>query len=440
MKLWYDKPATQWVEALPLGNGRLGAMVFGGTATERIALNEDTLWSGPAGEWDNPAALEALPEARRAALEGRYEDASDWCKQMQGPYGEAYMPLGDLLIDFNLPGDDLPIYQRELTLDSASTLQLFQSGGVAYRREAFVSTPDQVFVLRLTANTPGSISFTARWESKLQYAVRKTGEDTLLTMTGQAPTRSAPNYVRSEDPVHYSDEGITFAATLSVKAEGGTVRRTGEGDRLQVEGADSVTLLVSAATSFAGVDSPRGLDPFALAQKHLDGASHYSYTELYERHFAAHQALFGRVTLDLGANDAEAYLPTDSRIRRFHDSDDPALTALLFQYGRYLLITSSRPGTQPANLQGIWNQELRPPWSSNYTLNINAEMNYWLAETANLSECHEPLLRFVRELAETGAKTARTNYGCGGWTAHHNSDLWRRSAPVGGNPCWANWP
>ncbi|MBC8138469.1 MAG: glycoside hydrolase family 95 protein [Fibrella sp.] len=440
MHLNYDKPAKQWVEALPLGNGRLGAMVFGGVATERIALNEDTLWSGPPSDWNNPSALQALPEARRAALEGRYEDAGELCKQMQGPYGEAYMPLGDLLLDFAQPDGETVAYQRELDINSASTLQFFQHAGIGFDREAFVSAADQIFVLRLTAHAPGSVSFTARLESKLQHTVHAEGEGTLLTMTGKAPTRSVPNYVRSEDPVIYREEGITFAAILAVQADGGTVQRTAEGDRLQVSGADSVTLFVSAATSFAGTDSPQGQDPVAVAQKYLADASRHSYRELHDRHVADHQALFRRVTLDLGQKDDVADLPTDSRIRRFHDSDDPALATLLFQYGRYLLITSSRPGTQPANLQGIWNQELRPPWSSNYTLNINAEMNYWLAETANLSECHEPLLQFIRGLAANGEETARVNYGCNGWTAHHNSDIWRRSAPVGGNPCWANWP
>lgn len=443
MKLWYNKPAKEWVEALPLGNGRLGAMVFGGTTTERIALNEDTLWSGPPRDWNNPSALDILPEARRAALEGRYEDASELCKKMQGPYGEAYMPLGDLFLDF-AQTDSPTEYYRDLKLDSAATFQRYRSGEVTYQREAFISATDQLFVLRLSADTPGSISFTARLESQLRYTVSAEGEETVLTMTGQAPTRSDPNYVRSVDPVIYTEKGITFAAILSVKAEGGTVSRTAEGDRLQVSGADSVVLLLSAATSFTGTDSPQGQDPVTVAQKYLDGASHYSYSELYNRHHTDYQALYRRVTLDLGTNKDEAALPINTRIRRFHESNDPALATLLFQYGRYLLITSSRPGTQPANLQGIWNQELRPPWSSNYTLNINAEMNYWHAETANLSECHLPLLDFIGDLAANGTETARINYGCDGWTAHHNSDIWRRSAPVGafgeGSPSWANWP
>ncbi len=440
MKLWYDKPATQWVEALPLGNGRLGAMVFGGTATERIALNEDTLWSGPPGDWDNPAAREALPEARRAALEGRYEEASEWCKKMQGPYSEAYMPLGDLFLDFDRYVAEVVDYRRELNIDTAVAMQSFTYDGVGYRYESFVSATDQVLVLRLTADTPGSLSFTARFGSQLQHAVPTGGEDTFLSMTGKAPTRSIPNYAHSDAPIVYTEKGIDFAATLSVIAEGGTVGRTVVGDRLQVSGADGVTLLVSAATSFTGTDSPQGQNPLTVARAYLADAARCSYDELRERHVADHRALYGRVTLDLGATPGEPDLPTDTRIRRFHDSDDPALATLLFQYGRYLLITSSRPGTQPANLQGIWNQELRPPWSSNYTLNINAEMNYWHAETANLSECHEPLLRFIGELAKSGEKTARVNYGCGGWTAHHNADLWRHSAPVGGDPCWANWP
>ncbi|MBC8140381.1 MAG: glycoside hydrolase family 95 protein, partial [Armatimonadetes bacterium] len=437
MKLWYNKPAQEWTDALPLGNGRVGAMVFGGTHTERFALNEDTLWSGAANQpGNNPGALAVLPEARRAALDGRYDDANELCKAMQGAFGEAYMPLGDLFLFADDTGE-VSDYHRELDLDTAITTTRYRIGNVTYTREAFVSAPDQLMVVRISADMPGSVSLTVRFDSQLRHEIRLR-ETRFLLMTGAAPTHTAPNYVRDDNPVEYAEGGITFAAILYADTEGGTVAATDD-DGLRIAGADAVTLYLSLATSFVDADNPNGRDPVAAAQAHLNAAVSGTYEQLRERHIANHQALFRRVSLDLGANVAEADLPTNERIRRFQETQDPALAALLFHYGRYLLIASSRAGTQPANLQGIWNAELRPPWSSNYTLNINAQMNYWLAETTNLSECHEPLLRFICELAITGAETARINYGMSGWTAHHNSDLWRKSSPVGGEPMWANW-
>ncbi len=436
MKLRYDKPANEWTDALPLGNGRVGAMVFGGTHTERFALNEDTLWSGVANSpGNNENALAVLPEARRAALEGRFDDANELCKQMQGAFGEAYMPLGDLFL-FTDDTSEVSDYTRELDLDTAIATTRYRVGLVTYTREAFVSAPDQLMVVRISADVPGSISLTARFDSQLRHTVHAQ-QTRFLRMMGTAPTRSLPNYVTDDNPVEYGENGITFTALLHLQAHGGRVSAT-QRPGLRVHKSDAVTLHLSLATSFVDADNPTGRDPFVTTQEYLSALS-FSYDELRERHIADHQALFRRVSLDLGAVESESDLPTVKRIRRFHETQDPALAALLFQYGRYLLITSSRPGTQPANLQGIWNAELRPPWSSNYTLNINAEMNYWLAETANLSECHEPLLRFVRELSVPGAVTARVHYGAEGWAAHHNSDLWRKTSPVAGEPMWANW-
>ncbi len=445
MKLQYDKHATKWVEALPIGNGRLGAMVFGGVAAERFALNEDTLWSGPPPESHNSDALPALAEARRAALEGSYEDASAFCRRMQGPYGESYLPLGDLLLDFDgASGGEPTSYHRDLDLDTAICSVRYVAGNATYTREVFVSAVDQVMVIRLATNIPESLSLTARLESPLQGTTRADGGGHELILTGTGPRSVTPDYLRSPNPLRYEEGfGITFAARCHIEVEGNYGTITSGDGCLCVIGADAVTIRLCAATSFAATDAPNGNNPLAISAERLQEACARPYAELRERHIADHYALFRRVTLHLGADAAEADLPTDTRLRRFPDTNDPALAALLFQYGRYLLIASSRPGTQPANLQGIWNQETCPPWSSNYTLNINAEMNYWLAESANLSECHEPLLAFIARLAKTGARTARDYYDCGGWVAHHNSDLWAKSSPVGngsGDPAWANWP
>lgn len=447
--LWYREPARAWVEALPVGNGRLGAMIFGGAATERIQLNDDTLWSGGPKEWNNPGAREVLPKVREALFAGRYREADALCRKMQGPYNQSYQPLGNLFLDFG--EGTITNYYRDLDIDRAVATVRYARGGTRFTREVFSSAPDQALVVRLTASRPGFITFTARLDSLLKHAVRVVGMDgaDTLVLTGKCPAHVDPSYLgNTPNAIRYEDgptaEGMTFEARLRVLPHGGRVTAGESG--IRVEGADSVTLVLCAATSFNGFDkSPgrEGRDPSPIAAGQLAAASRRSYADLLRRHLRDYLRLFRRVALDLGPATEASRLPTDERIRRFRETGDPQLAELLFQYGRYLMIAGSRPGTQPLNLQGIWNDQMRPPWSSNYTININTEMNYWPAETANLAECHEPLLAFLTDLSRNGRKTAATNYGAKGWVAHHNADLWRQSSPVGagsGDPVWANWP
>lgn len=442
LALWYEQPAEEWVEALPIGNGRLGAMVFGGVAHERLQLNDDTLWSGGPRDWDNPAARAVLPEVRQLLANGAYAEAEQRIRAMQGPYTQSYLPMADLRLDF-AHAEAPSAYRRTLDLRTALTTTTYTIGGVSYTRTAFVSAPDQVLVLHVHADQPGQISLSATLDSVLRATAAS--EDEQLVLRGVAPAYAAPNYYPAEQPIVYADgAGMRFVVRLAAQVEGGRLRA--DGQRLYVEGADAVTLILSAATSFNGFaqnPATHGRDADALATAQLTAALAQSYDALLATHCAEYGALFKRVSLDLGESEAAA-LPTDQRIAAWNHHSDPQLVTLLFQYGRYLLISCSRPGSQAANLQGIWNQELRPPWSSNYTLNINTEMNYWPAEVTNLAECHTPLFDLIAGLSETGCRTAATNYGARGWVAHHNSDLWRQSAPAGeyghGQPVWLSWP
>ena len=458
LTLWYKTPAQTWVDALPLGNGRLGAMVFGGVAQERLQLNEDTLWSGAPHSSNNPQALSLLPEVRRLIFEERYAEANELAQQMQGRYTESYQPMGDLLLDFPFASTDaVSDYYRDLDLDRAVATTRYQIDGVTYTREVFSSFPDQVIVMRVSCNQPGKLSFSARFDCLHPHSSHVDGENRLI-LQGKAPAHVEPSYLRAENPIRYEeDEGMRFEAQLRTLVTGGSL--SADGAALHIMGADSVLLLLSAGTSFAGFDkSPvrEGKDASLIAAQYLQAAAAQSYEALVQHHVEDHQRLFRRVTIDLGSGDYAALpieerllacdldqsLPLEAYLAQAQTRHDPQMEALLFQYGRYLLIASSRPGTQPANLQGIWNDLIRPPWSSNYTLNINAEMNYWMAETANLAECHLPLFDLIAELSQTGQTTAQVHYGGRGWVAHHNSDLWRSSAPVGelhGNPVWANW-
>lgn len=450
--LWYTRPASQWVEALPVGNGRMGAMVFGGVEREHLQLNEDTLWSGGPRDFTNPNAREVLPEVRRLLASGNFEAADALCRQMQGPFTESYQPLGDLYFQLTAPGLDSLLapthYRRALDLHNAAARVEFTVKGVTYTREVFASAPDQVLVVRLSADRPARVSLLATLDTPHPHQVEPDGPQGLI-LRGRCPAHVAPSYDKVPDPIVYSPtEGMAFEIRLDAQCEGGSSTATADG--LQVVGADALTLLIAAATSFNGytrAPGPDGRDPAGQTQRDLAAARRRSYADLRARHVDDHARLFGRVTLDLGTTEASS-LPTDERIRRWGQSEngvaDPHLITLLFQYGRYLLIASSRPGTQPANLQGIWNDQVRPPWSSNWTININTQMNYWPAEVTNLGECHEPLFDLITDLSTAGAKTAAVNYGCRGWTAHHNTDLWRQTAPVGdfgrGDPVWANWP
>ena len=444
--LWYDAPAAKWVEALPVGNGRLGAMIFGRPEEELLQLNDATFWTGGPRDWNNPGARDVLPKVRQAIADGDFALAEKLCLQMQGPFTESYLPLADLKLTF--AHGQATDYRRDLDLTEAIACVAYTAGGVRYRRQIIASAPDDVIVVRIDCDKPGALNFDARISSQVQSAPKPAGDDT-LALGGVAPARADPVYFnKAPDAIRYDQtelgEGMEFDVRLRVVTDGGTARV--EGHSLAVRGATGAMLIVSAATGFNGYDrSPRreGRDAAATALTLLDAAASKSWDELRRRHVADYVALYDRCAIDLGPA-AGADAPTDQRLQAYaRGAVDPAFVALCFQYGRYLLISSSRAGGQPANLQGIWNDLMQPPWSSNYTININTEMNYWPAEVANLADCHRPLLAFVTQLAETGRATASTNYGTRGWVSHHNSDLWRHSAPVGnygkGDPMWANF-
>ena len=442
--LWYAKPADKWTDALPVGNGRLGAMVFGGIEAERLQLNEDTLWSGAPREWNNPGAKTHLAEVRRLVLDhGDYVAADGVCRQMQGPYNESYLVMANLHLKIEHEGD-VADYRRELDLDTAVTRVSYRVRDAAYVREVFASVPDQVIVARLTTTAPAGLRLSVTIDSPIQSNTK--AADGVLRLTGKAPAHVEPNYARSENPVVYDDgdgKGMRFETRVRVIPEGGTLKASGDGVR--VDGARALTLLIAAQTGYRGYDQPPDSPASHIAagcEAAISAAEKKAYIAMRSAHIADHQKLFRRVSLKLPKASA-ADLPTDERLRTFADRPDPDLVALYFQYGRYLLIASSRPGSQPANLQGIWNDQVRPPWSSNWTANINVQMNYWPAETCNLPECHAPLFDLITGISKTGARTAAVNYGCGGWVSHHNVDIWRQPAPVGnfgqGSPTWANW-
>jgi alpha-L-fucosidase 2 len=429
LRLWYDAPARDWVQALPIGNGRLGAMVFGGTATERLQLNENSLWAGGPHDYDSPEALAALPEIRRLVFAGEWKQAQDLVNEkfMGRPVKQSpYQTVGSLLLAF--PGQEgATNYRRELDLEDAITRVTFTDArGVRYTREAFASYPDQVIVMRLTADRPGSVSFTATYDTPLPVA---------------APSMDGGNTLRLDG--HGTEGGgspgrVRFRSLARLQTEGGTVTPAADGRGLIVSGANAVTLLLSIATSYTNWQDVSG-DAAARADAPLRTASAKSYEELKRAHLADYRPLFRRVRLDLGTTEA-AKRPTDQRITTFKDGGDPQLAALHFQFGRYLLIACSRPGsTQPATLQGLWNDQLDPPWGSKFTININTEMNYWPAAPSNLMECYAPLFRLIADLSVAGQRTAKTHYGARGWVTHHNADAWRGTAPVDGS-LWGMWP
>ena len=427
LRLWYPRPATQWVEALPLGNGRLGAMVWGGAKHERIQLNEDTLYAGGPYDPTPPDALSALPQVRGLLFAGRYAEAEALANaRMMGQPGKQmpYQPLGDLVLDF-FEIAETNGYRRELDLDTAIATSSFEARGLRHRREVLVSPVDQCVAVRLSGDRPGRISLRIGLASDQPSATVEADGGHGLLLRGR------------NEAAHGIDGRLRFAARLQVLARGGAMAR--RGDRIEVRDADEVLVLLTAATSFRRYDDVSG-DPEAITRTQLAAVAGKDWTTLRRAHMDAHRALFRRVSIDLGRSAPEvAALPTDARVARFADGHDPELAALYHQFGRYLLIASSRAGSQPANLQGIWNDLMHPPWESKYTININAQMNYWPAEANALAECVEPLQRMVAELAETGARTARTMYGAPGWVAHHNTDLWRATAPIDGAQ-WGMWP
>ena len=429
--LWYSRPAEQWSEALPVGNGRLGAMVFGRPGSERIALNEETLWTGGPYDPTRPGGPEALPEIRRRVFAGEFFEAEElFAKTMMGKPAEQmkYQPLGDLVLEF--PGHaDATDYRRQLDLDTATAGVSYRVGRVSFRREVFASPVDQVIVVRLTADKPGSISLVARiagvTNTKTPGDERHAAE---ALGSGELVLRGKTS------SLHGIEGRVRYEARVRVLNEGGTLRVSQDG--LAVTGADAVTLLLAAATNFRRYDDLGG-DPESRVRECLQRVEGRAFDRLRSDHVAEHQRLFRRVRLRLPATEASAR-PTDQRLREFDPRKDPPLAALVFQFGRYLLICSSRPGCQPANLQGIWNEDMNPAWESKFTTNINLEMNYWPAEATGLPECAEPLVRMVKELAETGSKVARVHYGARGWVFHQNTDQWRHAAPMDG-PTWGTF-
>ena len=444
LTLWYTRPAEGWVDGLPLGNGRLGAMALGSAPKERIFLNEATLWSGSPHNVNPPDGEKTLAEVRRLVLEEKdYHAADQAAHKLQGTYTESYQPLGELRI--TLEGTSLDGYRRELNIDTAVCTTTHGAGPGSMMREVLVSAPDQVVAVRIETRGGARLNCRVELASLLKNSVTVEGTGR-LRMQAKAPAHVDPNYIGSPNPVIWDDaegKGMRCEALLDARAEGGTVRA--DGVALHIEDATAATLLVAAGTGFRGFDRMPDLSADAIhaaCAKTLDAAARKSWPALKAAHVTDHQRLFRRMEFSLGPGGPGAKLPTDERVKDYPQRPDPSLAALYFQFGRYLLIASSRPGGQPANLQGLWSDILRPAWSANYTTNINVEMNYWPAETCNLSECHAPLFDMIEELSRTGAKTARELYGMPGWTVHHNTDLWRASNPVGdgrGDPNWANW-
>lgn len=446
--LWYKKPAEAWEEALPLGNGRLGMMVFGRILTERLQLNEDSVWYGGPVDRNNPDALKYLSEIRRLIFAGEIRKAERLALLALAGIPESqrpYQPLGDLRLHFDGPGEDERIenYRRELDLNTATARVSYTCKNITFHRELFASAPDRVLVIRLSADRPGQISFyTVLSRGRYYKHTKPLGSDTLV-MRGNS-----------------GDGGVAFCAAVRGVPEGGRVYTIGE--NLVVEGADAVTLLVAGETSY------RHKNPEKACLRLLAAVAKKPYEVLYRRHRQDYQCFFHRVELELTGQTVPSgpeagldvgpetglktgqetrpetrpeALPTDERLERIKKGvDDPGLVELYFQFGRYLLLSCSRPGSLPANLQGLWNQEMLPPWESKYTININTQMNYWPAETCNLPECHAPLLEHIKRMRKPGRRTARVMYGCRGFVAHHNTDIWGDTAPQDLYPPASFWP
>ncbi|MDB5032285.1 glycoside hydrolase family 95 protein [Mucilaginibacter sp.] len=415
LKLWYDKPSGRvWEKAMPIGNGRLAGMVYGNPEQETIQLNEATLWSGGPVRMDSHTALAALPQVRKLIFENKRAEAAQLAKQIKpdGFTGMSYQPVGNLYLSF--PGHDhYENYYRELDLKTAVATTTYTVNGVTYKREVFSSTPDQVIIVHLTADKPGSLTFSTSLYSP-QKSTITTKDKNELVLSGISGTTHGIN---GQDK---------FQSLVKVKLDGGEVAASDTS--INVTKANSVTLFISMATSFVKYDDISA-DESLRANNYLDKAWPKPYEQLLNNHIAAYQKYFNRVKLDLGTSDSVKNT-TDRRIDGFAGGNDPQLVELYFQFGRYLLIASSQPGGQPANLQGIWNNKMSPPWNSSFTININTEMNYWPAEETNLAEMHEPYVQMVKDLSVTGQGTAKTMYGVGGWVAHHNTDIWRINGPV----------
>lgn len=455
LKLWYEKPATEWVEALPVGNGQIGAMIFGGVDEELIQLNEGTLWSGgPRKANVNPESHKYLQPIRDALAQKDYFKAQELTKKMQGLYTESFMPLGDLKIKQTFKNNRVAAnYHRELDISNAVSVTQFTKDGVTYKREVFASAPDNVIVIRFTADKPGTLTLDLNLDSKLKPQINvENGNE--LHMQAKAPAGVDPNYFNKagREAILWSDpsgcNGMRVRTILKAINEGGTLTADQEG--LHLKDANGLVVYLTATTSFNGYDKcpdSQGKDEKAIAKATIARVGIQNAELIKKKHIEDYKSFFDRLSLKIdapGVNPVNDKLPSELRLRSYaYGNNDPGLEILYFQYGRYLLISSSRGDGSAANLQGIWNKEMRPPWSSNYTININTQMNYWPAESGNLAELHKPLIHFVKNLSKTGALTAQEFYKAKGWVAHHNSDIWALSNPVGnvgeGDPVWANW-
>ncbi len=451
LKLWYDAPARIWEEALPLGNGSLGAMVFGNPLNEVYQMNEETLWSGPMEERNNPLGPAALPKIREAIDKGDYKLAESlWKNNSQGPYTARYLPLANLLLNMHSEGNDVEDFHRDLNISDATATVSYRINDVEYRRSSFISFPDRVMVIQLEADKKEAVSFDLGINSDLRHETLIDGNK--LILKGKAPYYVAN---RKYDPnqILYSNEkdgpGMNFEVHLLLIPQGGNIETNDS--VLSLSNANSATIIVAAATSYHQDSFEQSstdlISAGTKAEEYLTKAQALGYKKLISRHREDYKNLFDRVILNLGEGKEE--LPVNKRLAAFQNDDsDKSLIALYYQYGRYLTIASSRAGSLPSNLQGIWNRHVQPPWGSNYTTNINTEMNYWPVETTGLQECFEPLLSFVERLSQEGAKTAKINYGIDrGWLAHHNSDAWAQTSPTGGydqdpsgTPRWSCWP
>ena len=442
--LWYSQPAKDWNEALPIGNGRLGAMIFGRAGDELIQLNEQTLWTGgPVNPNPNPDAPKYLQPVRNALFKDSIGQAVKLLRKMQGPNTEMYQPLGDIILKQQLNGE-VSNYYRDLNISNATATTRFTVNGVEYTREMFSSAPDQVIIIRLKASQPKALSFSVGVNHELKFS-RMITSDNELVLKGKAritnDERRNPKPFIYEDSLHQN--GMRFQFRIKAVTKDGVVSHTDS--ILTISNATEVLLYVSAATSYNGFDKypdKDGKDEEKIAKQFLQASLKKDYKQLLDAHVKDYQKYFNRVVLSLTDKSADDQ-PTDKRLTDYRTTgNDPGLEELYFQFGRYLLISSSRPGGIPANLQGIWNKEIRPSWRSNYTTNINVEMNYWPAEMCNLSEMTEPLIQQIKRWAVNGKATAKNYYNMRGWAVHHNSDMWAQTNPVGeggGDPKWANW-
>jgi alpha-L-fucosidase 2 len=424
LRLWYDQPAKQWTEALPVGNGRLGAMVYGDPCKEAIQLNENTVWAGEPNRNDNPDAKEALYVVRKLIFEGRYKEAQELVNSKfisKTSHGMPYQTVGNLRLIFP-DHEDYTHYHRELDIEKATVSTRYRLSGVNYWTRVFASFPDQVIIARIWADRPGSISFSASMDRPSRVSVSTRGNDEIILSGITNDFESVKGKVK-------------FEASVKIVTAGGRV--SANDTAVHVSGADVATIYISIASNFKNYKE-LSADAAGKADTFLQNALKKEYDQALIDHIADYQSYFKRVSIDLGITDSVKN-PTDRRLEQFATGNDPQLVSLYFQFGRYLLITTSRSGGQPANLQGIWNDQLTPPWDSKYTVNINTEMNYWPSEITNLSEMNEPLVQMVRELSQTGKQTAKEMYGAEGWVLHHNTDIWRINGPVDG-AFWGMWP